>query len=336
MKTLKQLLEELMVEINLHPEIMAAIKSGDIGSVSQNIDRITEYLAQKGIDPGYRTDVPRPEGSSRGVLLPNNGDTVEINLDGKAVKVPAVLKYAMAGKFDILHMGLLGESRSLGQWQNEAENGTIDKTSGQEINNKYRVLVKDDDGNYTTNEFGVFPPLFYHDDKNHQYSEVGYAPRIESGTKFTELTKTESHPEGLVFNDLIAALQREWHKSRGDYHKPSPKVTARLDAVTSHPLFKTLLEHQIETGTPPMDYSQPANWGVWTHPHTGKEHLVVVDHGYSDEVREAYRNARANDKNDEEGEEWDKRGPPTDDINYGDSWHTRPPTTPNPPVNITH
>ena len=667
MKTLKQLLEELMVEINLHPEIMAAIKSGDVGSVSQNIDRITEYLAQKGINPGYRTDIPRPEGSSRGVLLPNNGDTVEINLDGKAVKVPAVLKYATAGKLDILHMGLLGESESLGQWQNKAENGsldlttgrelndqyrvishdgkgnytrnpngifpglidydnekhlwakvtfaskitpfmfrqltktpefptgithdtfvdllkrnwhkdrgeyhplsdkweqqlnqmerhplvrafirhqretgtpphdfgqienlgvsedpetkwkrvvavdhgystkvqqqyiklrridhqnkkrvedtntftyggrrknylaniryrdriqgrvkkfagkvldrlikehnlhsqveriisdpnllnkrspellrqvgdiitnhgevpgfeqdkiasgssrmvlisngnnthivdgiptivdksavkvvrkapldgihmgvlgntealgtkqnkaengTIDKTSGQEINNKYRVWVKGDDGNYTTNEFGVFPPLFYHDHKNHQYSEVGYAPRIESGTKFTELTKTESHPEGIVFNDLIEALQREWHKSRGDYHKPSPKVTARLDAVTSHPLFKTLLEHQIETGTPPMDYSQQANWGVWSH--RGKEYLVVVDHGYSDEVREAYKVARANDKNDEEGDEWDRRRAAEGTLTgtgYGDSWYNRPPTTPNPPVNITH
>jgi len=32
--------------------------------------------------------------------------------------------------------------------------------------------------------------------------------------------------------------------------------------------------------------------GTWTHPHTGEQHIVARDHGYSHEVMGAYKAAR--------------------------------------------
>jgi hypothetical protein len=342
MKTLKQIREELAVEHKIHPDIFSAIanpKNHDKLS-GPMITAMGDAARRLGENPGFGEVA---SGSSRLALLPQMvtrpspdapldrtknitepDKTNTIILDGKETEIPTVFKVAQPAPLDEAHKSL-GNKDPLGTMQNKAENGTKDPKTGVEKNNKWRVTVKNSDGTYSTNENGIFVGLHDHDDKEHRWSEVGYARRIKSGREFTKLSRSDSHPDGIVFHHLIRALEREWHKSRGAYHDTGPANEARLDAVTTHPLFKTLLQHQIETGTPPMDYSQPGNWGVWKHPHTGKEHLVIVDHGYSEEVQQSYKAARLADHKGKEDEEWAKRaearrreGKPTY-TNYGES-----------------
>lgn len=295
MKTLKQLLEELMAEHNLHPEIMAAVKDiKNLGSKSQNIDSIVEYLHKKGIDPGFRTDIPRPEGSSRGALLLHENDTEKVNIDGQEVNMPSVIKYVKAAKLDAPHMIRLKNTESLGTMQNRFENGELDYATGRESNDKYRVLSHDGKGNYTTNEFGLFPPLLDHDKKNHQWSQVGFAPRMTRQT-FMELTKTPEFPNGISHSSLMDTISRAWHRDRGSYYKGNSNEESLLDDTERHPLVQSLIRHQIETGTPPHDYSQLENWGMWEHPVTKKKHPVIVDHGFSEDVQRAYKEARRAD-----------------------------------------
>jgi hypothetical protein len=32
--------------------------------------------------------------------------------------------------------------------------------------------------------------------------------------------------------------------------------------------------------------------GIWSHPHTGEQHIVARDHGFSENVMKAYKEAR--------------------------------------------
>jgi hypothetical protein len=348
MKTLKQIREELAVEHKIHPDILHAITKADNHDKLSGpmITAMGDAARRLGENPGFGEVA---SGSSRLALLPQMvtrpspdapldrtknitepDKTNTIILDGKETEVPTVFKVAQPAPLDEAHKSL-GNKTPLGVMQNEAENGMKDPVTGDEKNNKWRIYIRNPDGTYTRNKNGIFPELHAHDVKEHRWTEAGYARRIKSGREFTKISRTDSHPDGIVFHHLIRALEREWHKSRGAYHDTGPANEAKLDAITSHPLFKNLLQHQIETGTPPMDYSQPGNWGVSTDPDTGEEHLVIVDHGFGEREQKAYKAARLADHMGREDEEWAKRagarrreGKPTY-TNYGDSpsWFKR-------------
>ena len=273
MKSFKQFIKNIQKNLTeeVHQDIMNIVKRPTgLSTKPQEIAQKTEELRSKGINPGH---IPRrsEEGTSRGVLIHNSGH--EVNVDGRKTTVYSALKYVKGADEDEHHDG----PKSLGTMQNEHENGK------EEMNNKYRVLTHDGKGNYTTNKNGIFPPLFDHDKENHQWSNVGLATTVNS-RDFDRLA-------GISHDKVMELLKRSWDKGRGTYF-PSKSKTYEdsLDEISNnHPLVRTLIQHQEETGTAPHDFVQLDNWGVHTHPVSGEKQLVIRDHGQSDEVDSAYK-----------------------------------------------
>jgi hypothetical protein len=172
----------------------------------------------------------------------------------------------------------------LGQMQNQVEGGD------HYLNNHFRILTQHEDGRYTTNEHGIFPPLIEHDHNNHEWSHVGHVDSI-SNSHFRHLTRTESFPKGIHHEDFVSTLRRAWDKDHGKHWREHPDVEKQYDRLEEHPLVQKFLDHQRLYGMPPHDYGNIKNLGVWTHPHTLEEHIVARDHGYNEEVMNAYRAA---------------------------------------------
>lgn len=231
-------------------------------------------------------------GSSR-MYLPLRG-TTNIKIDGKAAKIPTGVKVRAknpeVAKMDA-HVKASGEFShdSLGQMQMAAEN------DDRYVNSRYRVLTKTGKREFKTNEDGIFPPLIDYDHHNHEWAHVGHAEPLSSEeghpNSFREVTKTESHPKGISHLDFSRALMRNWQRDNGYSVRETPEQEAHLKHVESHPLVQNFLNHQRETDTPPHDYHEE-NLAVWTHPHTGEKHIVAVDHGFSQEVKDAYKYGR--------------------------------------------
>jgi hypothetical protein len=164
------------------------------------------------------------------------------------------------------------------------------------VNEHYRVLTKDhnrtDGHHYVSNtESGIFPPLVEHDHDSHSWSHIGHVDKIAAG-KFRTITKSNTHPLGITHEDFCDALERDWYKNHGKWWHTGDVSEKRLDHITEHPLVQKFLDHQNNYHAPPHDYRQKGNMGIWTHPHTGEQHIVARDHGFSDEVAAAYKEAR--------------------------------------------
>jgi hypothetical protein len=59
-----------------------------------------------------------------------------------------------------------------------------------------------------------------------------------------------------------------------------------------HPLLNNVIDLCHTADIHPGDFAPKGNWGIWKHPITGKEHPVIIDYGFSNEVSKAYQKAR--------------------------------------------
>jgi len=285
LKTLREFLQTVIVE-NLHPELKAiahaptgATKTSKLTQLSNKIKELTK----RGESTGIEGNMPR--GSSR-AYLPLE-ERQKVNIDGKDAHMKTGMKVAIRSPLDSHHDKKKYDGMSLGHMQNEAEGGD------HYLNNNHRILTQHENGRYTTNEHGIFPPLIDHDHDNHEWSHVGHVDSVKA-SDFRNLTKTESHPKGISHEDFTDSLRRSWDKDHGKYWHQGDKVEKELDHIESHPLVQKFLDHQRLYGMPPHDYGNIKNLGAWTHPGTGQKHIVARDHGFSENVMKAYR--RANEK----------------------------------------
>ena len=284
--SLREFIENILLE-SLHPELHAIVTQPSKRGTSKQTElaKKVKELTKRGEKTGILRNMPK--GSSRAYLRLQAPE--EIDLDGKRTELRTGLKVAIRARLDRFHNPEQHDGMGLGQLQNEAEGGD------HFVNSQHRVIVKDHStGKYHTNtESGIFPPLIDHDDKNHNWTHVGHVDNI-TGKKFRELTKTQSHPKGISHSEFCSSLDRVWNRQHGKYWDESPDREKHNDHIESHPLVQKFLDHQINLGAPPHDYSQIQNMGIWKHPHTGEEHIVARDHGFSDDVMKAYKNARGN------------------------------------------
>lgn len=276
----KDFMKNLVTEA-LHPELKDIIKdrSHRVPKQKRIADKIKE-LSERGEKTGVEGNMPK--GSSRAYL--KSDDSHKINLDGRPASIPIGTKVAIKSHLDQHHLKEEHGGRTLGQMQSHAENGN------EHITNDYRVLKKDDEGNYHSNhEHGIFPPLIGHDKKTHNWSQVGHARDIKPG-EFESLTKTKSHPEGISHEDFHSALMRSHDKHLGRYHEGNEEYEKKFDHIDKHPLVKKFNDYHSKTGDPPSDYRDINNLGVFHHP-DGPKHIVARDHGFSTNVVHAYRNS---------------------------------------------
>lgn len=281
MLTFKQFIENIITE-NLHPELKSIVQSETPSSRKHKavVAKIKD-LSARGEKTGIEGNMPK--GSSR-AYMKHEEDHPAI-VDGKKTSFKVGTKISIRAPLDTHHNHKEHDGMSLGDLQNQHENGD------HFVNSQYRILTKHEDGSYKTNhDNGIFPPIVDHDHKNHQWSTVGHSRDIKS-KEFEHLTKTETHPKGISHGDFCGALMRAHNKNNGRYWDRGNDHEKHMDHVTDHPLVQKFLDHQNNYGTNPADYQQKKNMGVFEHP-DGSKHIVARDHGFSNEVQEAYLTAR--------------------------------------------
>jgi len=299
MNSFQEFIDAIIVE-SLHPELQSIVTAkGDHRNKLPQIALKIKDLTARGHKTGIEGNMPK--GSSRAYLAHSEQHPVEI--DGHQTAMRTGIKVAIKSSLERHHDAASYDGMSLGNLQNQAEGGD------HFVNSSYRTLVHDDTphptrprssnpppamaGNkpkFKTNEDGIFPPLIDHDHEHHEWSHVGHVDDV-TGIGFRKHTKCESHPQGITHKDFCDTLTRRWNQDHGKHWKQSPENESRMDHVEKHPLVERFLNHQGDTYTPPHDYTQMKNMGVWTHPVHGTKHIVARDLGFNQEVSESYRQA---------------------------------------------
>lgn len=263
----------------LHPELFDIMDSNtDIHSKHKKITQHIRKLIASGIDTGLE-GARAKKGSSRAVYFPKE----EINIDGKKANIKTALKIAFPGILDKPHF--IKKAGMLGELQNNAE--------ASEYFNDHSILKKGSHNEYTTNEeHGILAPIINtsHDDS---WLEMGRVKNITS-KKFRELTKSESHPEGLNHTEVEDIL---FNEHRLIFGKGRQEYTNAEQAVLNHPFTQKLIHLIHNTDIHPGDIfgggvTPGDNFGVWTHPHTGKEYPVIRDYGFTDSIAKEYMKRR--------------------------------------------
>lgn len=281
-RTFREFVENIIMEA-LHPELHDIVTMGTSQKNKKTLlaNKIKE-LSERGEKTGIEGNMPA--GSSRAYM--RHADPYHAVVDGENTKMITGTKVAITGPYDHFYKKTKHyEGLSLGQLQNEAENG--DHFS----NEHYRTLTHRGGNTFESNENGIFPPLIEHDEENHNWSHLGHAANV-SQSQFRQHTQCETHPLGIKHEDFCSALERAWNQDHGRYHKLSNQRERELDHVERHPLVEKFLDHQRMFSAPPHDYRQIGNMGLWEHPNTGKLHIVARDSGFNAHVQDAYKAAR--------------------------------------------
>lgn len=272
-----------LVTEKLHPEIESIIKS-PASKKSKKAQMVAKLMDLKNRNEKTGISGTMPSGSSRAYVM--HTDVHPINIDGKKTTMRTGMKFAVKATLDDHHDKDTYGGMSLGGLQNRAEN------SDHLINSQYRIIGKQDNGQYKTNRHnGIFPPLIDHDDKHHEWAHIGHCPNV-SDKEFREITKTDTHPAGISHTDFCDAMERGWNQMHGRYHTKMAHTEARLDHIDKHPLVQKFTRHMVDFDNPPYDYAQLGNMGKWQHPIDKKWHIVARDHGFNREVMDAYSDAR--------------------------------------------
>jgi hypothetical protein len=278
----QEFIDTLILE-KLHPELQDIIKSPatNRSKKAMVVAKLMD-LKQKGERTGIEGTMP--SGSSRAYLKHDSDHP--ITLDGKKTTIPTGIKFAIKAKLDAHHASDKYDGMSLGGLQNKAEN------EDHLINSQYRIIGKQGNGQYKTNHHnGIFPPLIDHDSEHHEWAHTGHCPSVTQ-KEFKEITKTDTHPNGITHMEFCDAMERGWNQMHGRYHTKMAHTEAKLDHIDTHPLVQKFTRHMVDFDNPPYDYAQLGNMGKWHHPIDKKWHIVARDHGFNREVMDAYSDAR--------------------------------------------
>lgn len=277
--TFKELIAQLNISEELHHELQSILDEPTHDSNSKfatnkfnKFSKKVRDLSKSGQDTGLQDGKPK-KGSSRAVFFPR--DPKSITIDGVKTQQPTAVKIAIHGNLD-KHTG---HHMLLGELQNEAEGDHY-------LHQQHGILHEVSPGVYKHNPNGVLIPKLGEHPENH-WLESAKAEKL-SGSKFTALTKTASHPKGLKFNEFKQALVDSHREAHGQ-----PTSGQDLEHVRSHPLYQHVEDYMHESGMHPDDLDA-SNMGVYKHPVTGKEQVGITDAGFTNEIAKLYSKARRN------------------------------------------
>lgn len=268
--------DEILSEA-IHKDLNEIMDSDHI-EPDKKLDMITQKvqdLKKANVSTGLIGDIPK-KGSSRAVFFPKESKTLV--LDGLEAKIPTAIKIAHKGSIE---KSVERDGPMLGQLQNEAEADPL-------MTHHHGIIRKNQDGTWHTNPDGVIPPLFSAH-KEHHHIEVGrVSPFTEA--KFREATKTESFPHGISHTEFHDTIQHVWAKAHGmsGFHYSSTDSDRMDNELIHHPFVKNTIDFSANTDTHPSDFVED-NVGVWTHPHTGKLHPVLLDYGFQGRIVKEYQ-----------------------------------------------
>lgn len=231
-------------------------------------------LIKNGEDTGLTGDKPK-RGSSRAVFFPS--ENKQTTIDGQLAPLKTVLKIAYPGEYDKFKER---DELLMGEYQNRFESDNFTR-------NNHGMLSEDGKGGYHTNEHGVLAPVVSNH-PDHHYLEMGHVTPLKK-SDFPRLTVTDSHPEGIKFSDMFNAINKEYYDAHGEKtFLPAHHTDTFHEHIMQHPFVRNLSNMMNNTGFHPGDIRLP-NMGIWTHPITGKQHPVISDYGFSDDIAKQYR-----------------------------------------------
>lgn len=280
--------ESIQISEELHKHLQSILdepdETSDFSLYSPRARKLARFsqtarkLLKGNQETGLESDKPK-KGSSRAVFFPS--DHKPLTVDGVPTKAKTVVKIAFPG---VLDRYAKKDERMLGEHQNEAE-------SDHYVRNRYGMLRENDDGTHSTNHDGILAPVFSNH-PDHHHLEMGHVSPIKK-SDFPRLTKHPDYPKGIKFDDMYHALNKEFAEAHGhNYHAPAHHTDEHHDHIMQHPFVQKAAELIGDTGFHPGDI-RPANMGIWTHPVTGKEHAVMSDYGYSNDIMKEYSKRRA-------------------------------------------
>lgn len=265
----------------LHPELQKIVQAPSTlhGTPKQTrISKKIRELSLRGEETGIEGNMPK--GSSRAYI--QHKEELPINVDGKIYHVKTGTKIAIRHPLDKHFDREKWGHASHGHMHNNHEN------NDSFVDREYRILTENDDGSYSHNPSGIFPPKFDHDYDNDEWSHIGHAENINN-KKFKELTKNEDYPNGIEHKHFLGALIRSFDNIHGKYHPDTPENEKKLDHAENHPLTQSFLDHQNTYSASPHDYNI-RNMGAFKV--GNKEHIVARDHGFGNDVMRAYADSR--------------------------------------------
>lgn len=263
MKSFKLFIEDISSVLleEIHKEIQDIMDS-DIPP-RQRLSAISSKIREihaRGDDSGLETtqgDPAKPagKGSSRAIFLPREHD--KIILDGKEVHIPTAVKVAYHGQLDKYHNeSLLGEDQNLVE------------ADGY---NKHHSLFKHLGGNeYETNEDGILAPVLDHHEDG-QWLKMVRADKMKAAD-FKKHTKQYGYPFSL--KELSDVMHTEHGHALG-------RVFVKLynhDKILENEYAQNFHEYSGNMGLAPGDIMS-RNFGMITHPITGKKYPVMIDYG---------------------------------------------------------
>lgn len=202
----------------------------------------------------------------------------KIILDGQTVQIPHGVKIARPGVLDDFHT-----NESFGKTQNKNE------THLQYSPHAIIIPHPTKPNEYITNPKGVLAPIFK-SKANGDWLEMGHV------TPFTDLNGDEQyiamHDDNYpnaTHRDILKALSHFEALKQNAHHEIHPY---HLAILKNHTVANGLAHLVSHTGLSGYDLHE-GNWGIWTHPITGKKHPVVLDYGGSSELMGRYDTARS-------------------------------------------
>jgi len=292
MLTFKELINQNIITEEIHKELKAILNEpeserGERPAVYAHQKKLNRFTAkfkqlvanneETGLEEEDGKPVKPKKGSSRAVFFPNKPK--QIHIDGKPVEQYTAVKIAFPGKLD----KYTGEPKLLGEYQNEAE-------SDYYTRNNHSILSEDSEhpGHYHTNEDGVTAPVFSTHPDDH-WLEMAKTNKMTKA-KFRSLTKHPSHPKGLDFDKFTDTLKKDHADAHGQPYY-SGTTDEEMDHIRQHPLYEKTQDFIYNTDNHPGDLRLP-NYGVWTHPVTGKEHALIIDGGFNGANAKRYVDAQ--------------------------------------------
>ncbi|HET8686828.1 MAG TPA: hypothetical protein VFM18_09205 [Methanosarcina sp.] len=278
LKNLNESLNEEILSEQIHQELQSILDSPDISS-HDKLDHVVEHvrnMKREGKETGLIGDIPK-QGSSRAVFFPKGGK--DIILDKKPANIGTALKIAFPGKIES-EMHPEPDRKLFGERQNEAEADRL-------MTHHHGIIRRNDDGTWHTNPEGVIPPLFGAHPEHHYIETARVSPFTEA--KFKEATKTPEFKDGIThqeFYDTLMHMHSIAHGKKGwKYNKTDPSLMEGY--FVHHPFVRSVQNFSSDSGVHPVDFLSH-NIGIWTHPHTGKLHPVLLDYGYRHDIARDY------------------------------------------------
>ena len=282
MKTFHELRKYLndlpMVSEELHQSIHDVLDSEHI-KPEQKLTHISHAIRgalKRGEDHGLEDAKPK-KGSSRAVFFPK--EPTKLKIDGTDTHMPTALKVAFPGQLDKYKKH---DEPLLGEEQNRVE-------GDHWTNQTYGVLRQGErHGEYHTNEHGFLAPMLHAHDEGH-HIHFGKIEPIKAGD-FKKHTVAPGFPKGISHDEMFDYLNHHHEEAHGKKHygKTSPE---RIEQLEQHPMLENMHSWMGNTGAHPADLNK-RNMGLWTHPVTGKKHVVVSDYGFTGDVARQYMERR--------------------------------------------